>query len=188
MLLYHINVGHPVLAEGSRYLAPLRDTIWAAHAGVDYRKSGIGYRRLPAPQFGFHEQVWQHEMVADGEGRVPVALVNDTLGFGVLVETRKDQFPCQYEWQALQAGQYALGIEPSTNHVLGKGFARARDELICLEHGEARTYDTLFEILDGSAAVAAAESRIRSIHGQPDEDFPEPSGIYPAISHRGQPQ
>ena len=32
MLCYHINLGYPVLAEGSRYLAPIRHTIWAAHA------------------------------------------------------------------------------------------------------------------------------------------------------------
>ncbi len=184
MFLYHINVGHPVLAEGSRYLAPLRETVWAAHAGADYAASGVGYRRMPAPQARFHEQVWQHEMVADTEGRVPVALVNDTLGVGLLVETRKDQFPAQYEWQALQAGQYALGIEPSTNHVLGKGFARDRDELIWLEHGDDRHYDTIFTVLDGSDAIAATEARIRAIHDQPDDDFPEPSNVYPPIRGR----
>ncbi|MEG3164770.1 aldose 1-epimerase family protein [Sphingomonas sp. PB2P19] len=184
MFLYHINLGHPVLAEGSRYLAPLRETVWAAHAGADYAASGVGYRHMPAPQARFHEQVWQHEMVADTEGRVPVALVNDALGIGLLVETRKDQFPAQYEWQALQAGQYALGIEPSTNHVLGKGFARERDELIWLEHGEDRHYDTVFTVLDGGDAIAAAEARIRAIHDQPGEDFPEPSNVYPPIRGR----
>jgi hypothetical protein len=184
MFLYHINVGHPVLAEGSRYLAPLRDVVWAAHAGEDYRKSGVGYRTLPAPRHGFHEQVWQHEMAADADGLVPVALVNDAIGLGFQVETRKDQFPCQYEWQNLQAGQYALGIEPSTNHVLGKQFARQRDELIWLEHGEERRYDSLFTILDGAGAIKAAEARIGAIAIQPGEDFPEPSNAYPRIAGR----
>jgi hypothetical protein len=184
MFLYHINVGHPVLAEGSRYLAPLRDVLWAAHAGDQYRKSNVGYRTLPSPQHGFHEQVWQHEMAADAAGLVPVALVNDAIGLGFLVETRKEQFPCQYEWQNLQAGQYALGIEPSTNHVMGKQFARQRDELIWLEHGEERRYDSVFHILDGEQAIASAEARIRAIAEQPDDDFPEPSGDYPRISGR----
>ncbi|MGP7796878.1 aldose 1-epimerase family protein [Sphingomonas sp. CLY1604] len=181
MLLYHINVGHPVLAEGARYLAPIRDVVWAAHAGEGYRASGVGYAAIPAPQAAFHEQVWQHEMAADADGRVPVALVNDALGFGFQVETAKAQFPCQYEWQALQAGQYALGIEPSTNHVLGKSFARERGELIELEHGEERRYDTIFTVLDGRDALAAAEARIRGIAEQPADPFPEPSGDYPAI-------
>jgi hypothetical protein len=104
-----------------------------------------------------------------------------------MVETRKDQFPCQYEWQNLQAGQYAVGLEPSTNHVLGKQFARARAELIWLEHAEERRYDTTLTILDGAGAIAQAEDRIRAVGGQPDEDYPEPSGDYPAIPGRGEP-
>jgi hypothetical protein len=182
MFCYHINIGHPVLAEGSRYLAPVRDVVWAAHAGDAYRTQGAGYRSLPAPQHGFHEQVWQHELDADEDGLVPAALVNDAIGLGLLVETRKDQFPCQFEWQNLQAGQYAFGIEPSTNHVLGKAFARTRDELIWLEHGEERHYHTRLAILDGSEAIAATERRIRTIAGQPADDFPEPSGDYRTIS------
>ena len=81
-----------------------RDVVWAAHAGDDYHKQGVGYRTMPAPQMNFHEQVWQHEMAADAAGLVPVALVNDRLGLAFEVETRKDQFPCQFEWQNLQAG------------------------------------------------------------------------------------
>jgi hypothetical protein len=185
MFCYHINIGHPVLAQGSRYLAPIGDVVWAAHCGEPYRRQKVGYRHIPAPHSSFHEQVWQHELVADRDGRVPVAVVNDALGLGFLVETRKAQFPCQYEWQNLQAGQYALGIEPSTNHVLGKQFARERDELIWLEHGEDRHYDTTLSVLADSAAITAAEARIRAIATQPDTDYPTPSGAYRPISGRG---
>ena len=184
MFCYHINVGHPVLAEGTRCLAPVDEVVWAAHAGDDYRKQAVGYRKMPAPRDPFHEQVWQHELRADRDGLVPVALVNDALGLGFMVETRKAQFPCQYEWQNLQAGQYAFGIEPSTNHVLGKQFARQRNELIWLEHNEERRYDTRLHVLGDAVAIAAAEQRIRGICGQPDEDYPAPSGAYRAIAGR----
>jgi hypothetical protein len=183
MLVYHINIGHPVLAEGSRYIAPIRSTPWAAHAGDAYRARN-GYRTMPAPQRDFHEQVWEHEMAADAEGRVPVALVNDALGLGFQVETRKDQFPCQFEWQNLQMGNYALGIEPSTNHVPGKPFAKERGELIRLEHGEERRYDTVLSVLDGADAIAAAEQRITAIARQPNDEFPEPTGKFSPIAGR----
>jgi hypothetical protein len=183
MYCYHINVGHPVLEEGARYLAPIAETVWAAHAG-SYEAQGVGYRRLPAPRHDFHEQVWQHEFVADAAGEVPVALVNDRLGLGFMVVTRRDQFPCQYEWQNLQAGQYALGIEPSSNHVLGNLAARERGEMIWLTHGEERAYDSRFVILPDAGAVAAAEARIRAIHGQPDTDYPAPTGDFRAIGGR----
>lgn len=184
MYCYHINVGHPVLDEGSRYLAPIRDVVWAAHAGDDYRKQGVGYRTLPAPQFDFHEQVWQHELGADGDRRQYVALVNDKAGIGFEVTTRKDQLPCLYEWQNLQAGQYALGIEPSTNHVLGNNAARERGEMIWLQHGEEKRYDSVFRILDGAADIAASEARIRAISGQPEDEYPPVSGNHVKIGGR----
>jgi hypothetical protein len=184
MYCYHINVGHPVLSEGSRYLAPVRDVVWAAHAGDDYRKQGVGYRTLPAPQMKFHEQVWQHEMASDCNNEVPVALVNDRLGIGFEVVTRKDQFPCMFEWQNLQAGQYALGIEPSTNHVLGHKAAGERGELIWLEHGEERRYDTTMSILPDAAAIAVSEKRITALAAQPQNEYPQPSGNHAAIKGR----
>lgn len=184
MYCYHINVGYPVLSEGSRYVAPIRDVVWASHDGADYRRQGTGYRTLPAPILNFHEQVWQHEMAADANDRVNVALVNEALGFGFEVETLKSQFPTMYEWQNLHAGHYALGIEPSTNHVQGKDFARDRGELIQLEHGEERRYDSVFRILPNGEAVADAVRRIEGVARQPDDEYPAPSGVYSPIGGR----
>lgn len=184
MFCYHINVGHPILSEGSRYLAPVSDVVWAAHDGEDYQKQGVGYRTISGPRMGFHEQVWQHEMAADENGEVPVALVNDALNIGFEVTTRKDQFPCQYEWQNLQSGQYALGIEPSTNHVLGHGYARDNNELIWLEHGQECEYTSRLTILAGSDEIAACENKIGAIAQQPDEDYPKPSGNHLSLSDR----
>lgn len=184
MLCYHINLGYPVLDQGSRYLAPIQDVVWAAHAGEDYERQNVGYQRMPAPQRDFHEQVWQHEMGAEKDGSVPVAVVNDRIGIGFQVTTKKGQFPCQYEWQNLQSGQYAVGIEPSTNHVLGQASARERDELIWLEHGDARSYETEFEVLDGKEVIAAAEARIQAISVQPDTDYPAPSNDHKKIGGR----
>ncbi|QSB45206.1 DUF4432 family protein [Altererythrobacter sp. FM1] len=181
MYCYHINVSHPVVAEGSRYIAPVRDVIWAAHQ-ADYQRQNTGYRHIPAPIPNFHEQVWQHDMAPDAGGRVNVAIVNEAMGFGFEVETLKSQFPAMYEWQNLHAGHYAMGIEPATNHVLGKDFARERDELIWLEHGEERCYDSVFRILPDDSAVHDAVRRIEAVCRQPDEDYPKPSGHYPPIS------
>src|SRR3546814_5191578 len=78
-----------------------------------------------------------------------------------------------------------MGIEPSTNHVLGKPFARERGELIWLDHGDERRYDTVLRILDGGAAIAESEARIRALAPQPDTDYPEPTGDHRPIPGRG---
>lgn len=184
MYFYHINISHPLLDEGSRYVAPIRDVVWAGHAGDRYAAQKVGYRTIPPPQAGFSEQVWQHEMAGDAAGEVPVAVINDRLGLGLEVVTRKDQLPCMYEWQNFQTGNYALGIEPSTHHVLGNLAARERGEMIWLEHSESRFYDTVFRVLDGAGEIAAAERRIAAIARQPDGDYPTPSGKFVSLGGR----
>jgi len=183
MFFYHINIGHPVLDAGSRYLAPISDVVWAVHADR-YRTQQVGYHTAPAPTCGFAEQVWQHEMSADPQGEVPVALVNDRLGFGIEVTTRKDQLPCAYQWQYFQSGAYVMGMEPSTHHVLGNRAARDRGEMIWLGPQEQRRYGARFRILDGAAAIAASQSRIETIARQPTDDFPTPSGRFLPLTGR----
>lgn len=183
MFFYHINVGHPVLDEGARYLAPIDDVVWAAHGGA-YRAQGVGYRTVPAPAPSFREQVWQHELKASPSGECPVAIVNDRIGLGFEVTTRKDELPCLYQWQNFHAGSYVMGIEPSTHNVLGDIAARERGEMIWLEHGDCRSYTATFRVLDGNAAIAEAEERISAIARQPDDDFPTPSGRFPDLGGR----
>jgi hypothetical protein len=116
---------------------------------------------------------------------VPVALVNDGFdggrGIGLMVETVLDQLPCHIEWQSLQAGNYALGLEPATNHVPGAGLARERGELIVLEGGEGRDYELAIEVLDGPEAIDPAAARIAAIAAQPEADYPPPSGVFPRL-------
>ena len=183
MFCYHINIGYPILDEGSEYIAPIVDTPWAAHAGADYQKQGIGFNQMPAPQKKFHEQVWQHEMAADAAGKTQSALVNNRIGLGFSIETNKSEFPAQLEWQNFQSGLYALGIEPSTHHVLGKEFARERGELIWLEHNDERNYHTVFRIHEGSIEINALRSRIQSLAVQPSDPYPQPSGKYMELKH-----
>jgi hypothetical protein len=184
MYFYHINVGHPLLDEGTRYLAPIADVVWAAHAGDRYRAQNVGYRTAAAPRLNFQEQVWQHELAAGPTGDVSVAVVNDRLALGFEVITRKDQLPCMYQWQNFQAGQYVLGIEPSTHHVLGNLAARERGEMIWLDHGESRAYDAVFRVIDGAREIAATERKIAAIATQPDESYPNPSGNFPRLIGR----
>lgn len=176
MFFYHVNLGYPVIDDGARYLAPVREVVWATHADV-LQAQGVGYRRCRGPVAGFLEQVWEHAMAADDAGLVPMAVVNDRLGFGLMVETRVDQFPCAYQWQNFQAGNYVMGVEPSTHHVLGNRFARDRGEMIWLEAGDERRYDSRFMVLDGEEAIAATEARIAAIA----PDYPAPTGRFAAL-------
>jgi hypothetical protein len=179
MYLYHINAGYPVLDDGSEFIAPIRHTIWAAHE-ERLKDQGVGYRTQPAPQETFYEQVYEHAVEADAENKVPVALVNrgfnNGQGFGLLIEFDKTEFPFLFQWQHYENGGYTMGIEPSTNHVLGKPFARERDELCWLDHGESKSYSTTFRILQNQGEIDSVEHRIRGICTQAGDEYPTITG------------
>ena len=142
MLLYHFNFGWPLLDQGSEFLAPIREIVHAIH---ELRGQGTGYRTQGPPQADFSEQVYQHDVVAGADGMASALLINPHLGAGglaVRLDYDRTALPCLIEWQCLQSGLYVLGIEPSTNHLLGRSFAEARGELIELQHGEVRRYRT----------------------------------------------
>ncbi|MEX0970339.1 MAG: aldose 1-epimerase family protein [Paracoccaceae bacterium] len=181
MLMYHVNLGYPVVDEGARLVAPIRNVVWASHEGAGLAAQSVSYRTCPAPITGFAEQVWEHDLTADDSGNVTVAVVNDRLGFGLELQTRKEQLPCFYQWQNFQSGHYVMGIEPATHHAKGNQFARDRGEMIWLSAGEARHYVTRFRVLDGAAAIAASTARITAVQAQPNEDYPQPSGRFAAL-------
>jgi hypothetical protein len=176
MYLYHINVGWPALDEGSEYVAPVRRTLWMTESVTEQQAS---YRRLIAPRRNLVEQVYEHELAADADGWVPLGVLNRECdggrGFGVAVEWRLDQFPHTFEWQNFAAGQYAIGLEPSTNHVMGRKMARDEGTLTILAPGETREYDLTIGALEGAAALDAFAKRVRGIAPMPEGNIPTPT-------------
>jgi len=157
MLLYHINVGWPVVDEGSELLAPARSVT----ARGDYPTEG--YERLRAPASGFVEQVFEHEMVPEEGGTVPVGLVNRRLELGFYTVYGHQELPHPFVWRMLGEGTYVVALEPSTNRVAGRLDARARGGLIELGPGEKRAYDLELGALDGEDETERFAARVRSL-------------------------
>ena len=184
MLLYHYNFGYPLLDAGAELLVPSRAIAHTMHE--DLHAQGVGYRIQGPPTADFSEQVYEHDVVANADGMAFAALINPALGaggFGVRLEWDRAALPCLIQWQCLQSGLYVLGIEPSTNHVLGRSFAEARGELMFLEHGATREYRTRLLVLDGAEAIAAARRDIAALH-PPPADFTPPTGDFPSLGGR----
>jgi hypothetical protein len=179
MFMYHINIGHPILAKDSCFIAPVRHTRWASHAN-SLRDQGVGSVTQCEPRAQFVEQVFEHAMACDAQGRVPVALVNRAFdagrGLGLAIEIDAQQFPCQFQWQNYRSGMYVMGIEPSTHHAPGKRFAQGREELTWLAAGEVRHYGVTYTVLDGSAEIDRFEHRVAAIDGGSQQEYPKPTG------------
>lgn len=159
MLLYHVNVGFPVVDEGSKLVVPATGVA----ARGDY--SAEGYETLNAPEEGYVEQVFEHELAAEQGGTVPVGVVNEKLGLGVYEVFRLEQLPHHFVWRMLGEGTYVVGIEPSTNRTAGRLDARERGELIELAPGERREYELELGALDGDEELEAFADRVGAIEG-----------------------
>jgi Domain of unknown function (DUF4432) len=184
MLLYHYNFGCPLLDDGAELLVPSRAIVHAVHG--DLHAQGVGHRFQGAPKADFSEQVYEHDVVADADGMASALLINPALGaggFGIRLDYDRGALPCLIQWQCLQSGLYVLGIEPSTNHVLGRKFAEERGELMFLEHAETRHYRTRLSVLDGADAIAGARREVEALHPSP-ADFSAPSGEFPMLRER----
>ena len=136
MLLYHINVGFPIVDAGSELLAPFAGPPRVLFGDADPNDVG-SYRRFIAPQKDWVQQTFEHRLLFAGGGRVPVAVVNSALGKGLGLYLRYDPstLPKYIEWRMMGEGQYAVGMEPCSNG-FGREEARLRGELIELEPGE----------------------------------------------------
>jgi Domain of unknown function (DUF4432) len=184
MLLYHYNIGFPVLDEGAELLLPSRAVVHTVHE--DLRAQGTGYRIQGPPKPDFREQVYEHDIVAGEGGMAPAALINPKLGqggFGIRLDYDRAVLPCLIQWQCLQSGLYVLGIEPSTNHVQGRAFAEQRGELSHLEHGEVREYRTRLSVLDGAEAIGRVRREIEALQ-PPPADFTPPTGNFEQLGGR----
>ena len=183
MLLYHVNLGWPLLDEGSEFRAPVQRVMWRSH---EVYQNGVGYRTMPPPQpTEFVEQVYTHAVATEADGTVPATLVNRRLdlgggggpGLAFLIEYDRAELPVLLEWQCVRDGGYVLGIEPSTAHPGGAALNEEHGLMRWLEHGESHRYRTRFSVVAGASAVAALEDRIDALHPQLAGEFPNASGI-----------
>jgi hypothetical protein len=154
MLLYHCNVGFPVVDRGSELLvASLKTT-------TDYGVPIEGYATLSAPIKDFTEACFEHELVAEPDGKVPVAVVNRDLGLGVYQVFRVGQLPHHTVWRMMGEDTYALAMEPSTNRDAGRRDAKERGELLHLEPGDVRPYYLEIGAVVGGEAIDAFAARV----------------------------
>ncbi len=146
MFLYHVNVGWPLLDEGATFDAPIEATLWRSDSVAE---QGVSHLVFPEPQPGFAEQVYEHALTPDPDGRQRVRVRNARLGRAFELDYDPAAFPAFFEWLNLRDGNYAVGLEPSTHHVAGDAAARADRSMTWLRHGEERHYQTVFRFLRG---------------------------------------
>ena len=108
-LLYHVNVGYPMLDEGAELVDDAEEVIprtpWAAEHLAERRQMGASVDN-------------EEEMCYFLRLKTPaVSLVNKALGKTFSLAWSGDTLPHFVEWKSMASGDYALGLEPCTTEL-----------------------------------------------------------------------
>jgi hypothetical protein len=148
-LLYHTNLGFPLLDDGSFLLTASEVKPRDAEAA----KGLAECQSFSGPIHGYAEQVFYHDMRPGADGYVRAALVNPSLWHGqpmaYYLRYRKEQLPRFVEWKMMGEGDYVVGMEPSNCGVEGRNVDRASGSLQFLQPGEEREFRLEVGILVG---------------------------------------
>ncbi|MBQ9112648.1 MAG: aldose 1-epimerase family protein [Clostridia bacterium] len=134
MLMYHSNVGYPLLSESSRLtvdgcdISPVSDVHHTERCFV-----------FEEPTPARPEEVYRHTL-KDGKG-IKARLENPDLGLGMRLSFDTADFPYLVEWKSMACGDYVLGIEPVTIPVPER-------TLRTLRPGESATHSVSWEFYE----------------------------------------
>lgn len=161
MIIYHINIGFPLVDDNSYLLAAVQDVTprdEEAKKGLDI------YNRCSPPIPNFKEQVFYLDIKPDEEGFVTTAMVNKELlgGMAVYVKYKKEALPFFTEWRMMGEGTYVVGMEPGNCHVGGRAKEREMGTLQILQPGEKKEIELEMGVLL-KGEVEALEQKIRNL-------------------------
>jgi hypothetical protein len=137
MILYHINLGFPMLNESS-YLEAEPHTIKPrdedAKPGMDQ------WHHFQTPTTGYREQVFYHDLPAATQGWAQISLVNPDLGMKLSVRYEKAGLPNLIQWKMMGNNTYVLGLEPANCLVEGRQKERERGTLQFIQPSEKKDF------------------------------------------------
>jgi hypothetical protein len=176
-MLYHFNIGQPLLQPGARIIAPLGTvaplTQVAAKEGIET------WNIMPPPRPGSAEQVYVCELAADDAGGTRVLVSDLAGGEAVSLRFNKRALPCLTIWRntAAESDGYVLGIEPGTNYPNPRTFEQRQGRVVSLKFGEkwradvtAIWHESAETIADEEGAIRAKEGN-RRLHARPQPDW-----------------
>lgn len=139
MVLYHVNLGWPLLDAGTVIDIPAMSVTPRDPDAVEgfEKRAEIG-----EPVVGTREQVYVHTAGAERVARV----TNVARGLKFTLRY-SETLPAIFQWKLTATKHYVLGLEPAnTPEIQGRAAARANGILPRLESGESRSYSIEIEV------------------------------------------
>lgn len=149
-ILYHFNLGWPLLGEGAETLLKSKRTI-ARETGKEADEKD--YRVFPKINGAPQDCAFFHEPAADSSGMARVAVVNRQAdaGRGLALDMRftRKTLPWLVQWRNPRAAEFIQGIEPANAWPQDRYSERQAGRLQFMKPGEVRKYRIELGFLSG---------------------------------------
>ena len=161
--LWHINMGWPLVDEGSRIKARVGEPLWWLRPPQDTENGPL---QQIAPQMRTTQQVWEHDLKPDPDKWARAAMINAAFdvsgGTGLALEVGFDttSMPALFEWQNFQSGMYVVALEPTTTHAGTRKDWLDRGEFHMLGHGDEVHYALDLTPHLGASDITDLETRL----------------------------
>ena len=141
MLLYHMNMGYPLLSEHAEVVIPAVEvTPRDAHAA-----EGIAHcLQMEPPTAGYVEQCFYHRFAEEGEAKI----FNPDIGVGLAIRFDTTQLNSFCEWKMMGQHDYVLGLEPGNCTPDGRDVLRREGRLQFIQPGEVRQFAVKVQLYD----------------------------------------
>jgi galactose mutarotase-like enzyme len=159
-LLYHINVGRPLLEPGAKVVLPVRKLAPRNARAAEGLPQWDSYA---AGEPNFAEQVYFLQLAAAADGQTEALLRNSHGHQGLSLMFNTEQLPVFSLWKSTQSQSdgYVTGLEPGVNFPNPRSFEQQQGRVVPLAAGQQRTFEIDFLLHASAAEVAAAEARIK---------------------------
>ncbi len=155
-LMYHCNLGWPLLDEGAKLVLSGRFWPWPDEAQeVAVPGSLEGWKDVPAPTDAFIHGSRGGIITpnADREGIAHVGIINPKLGLALELSFKLKQIPRVMLWQNFCPGMYVCGIEPMAGSPYPTGEQPRHEKT--LKPGQTRTTQLNIRVHSEAKAIAA---------------------------------
>ncbi len=163
-LLYHINVGSPVLGAGAKLeaaivqLAP-KDKLSASEIET--------WNDYGPPQAGYSERVYFARLRADDSNLTTTMLRSADKQSGLAVTYNINGLPRFVLWKntAAESDGYVTGIEPATNYPNTRSYEQSQGRVVEIAAGDTRSFRLKLQPLTDAAMVKEVSEQITKIQG-----------------------
>ncbi len=142
-LLYHCNIGWPLLSENSIVRIP-NDKLSPRN---DHSKAFIDTAlQMEKPQTGYQECCYYYD-VLEKDDHAHAGIYNGDIGKGLVMCYDKSTLPYFTEWKMMGKRDYVLGLEPGNCTPDGRDFLRKNGMLKFLQPEESCTTSIMFKFV-----------------------------------------